>query len=561
MKRRVVNIIVEQLVKENTKYIFGVTGKAISPLIDATLDFEEIAFIPARHESGAALMAYGYAQGSGHIGVCCATTGGGSTNLATGVATAYMNSVPMLVITGQVSTGEYGKGAFQESTGLGQTIDVVDFFESMTKASFSVESPGDAPNIINHAIAIATSGRRGPVHINLPFDIQHAEISNELPERIVSGSSKGARINKILLKEAVNLFESSQKPVILIGWGGVLSGAAPVLTEMAEKLNIPVATTLQGKGAIEENHPLYLGYLGLFGHPVVAEYIFEECDLLVAVGTDFDEFTSFNWDERFRNNKDIIQIDIDPDEIGKNYPVRVGLQGDAHHISIQLKQRLEDSSLGSKPSGNAIMEKIRSQGRVINPKSVEDNGVPIKPQRLMKEISDSTPENTLFLADSGSHCVWALHYLPVRRGGGFYPNQSLGAMGASICASMGVKLSKPEHPVICICGDGSFLMSGNEIATAGQLQIPVVWIILNDSKYNLPALSLKKMFNREVGVELNQTDFSAFAKALNVEGYRIEKPGELEGILDEVLKSNQPAVIDVVIDSDEVPPIGARKLK
>jgi len=558
---RLVNVIVERLVKEKIKYIFGVTGKAISPFIDATLDYEEIEFVPARHESGAALMAYGYAQGSGRIGVCCATTGGGSTNLATGVATAYMNSVPMLVFTGQVATGEFGKGAFQESTGLGQTINVVDFFDAITKGSFVVHDPKSIPGIIDQAIDIAKSGRMGPVHINLPFDVQHAEIEPDLPEMETTSSQKGSPIKQDLLKDAVDLIDASQNPVILIGWGGVLSGAAPVLTEIAEKLNVPVATTLQGKGAIEEKHPLYLGYLGLFGHPVVAEYIFEECDLLIVVGSDFDEFTSFNWDDRFRKNKEIIQIDIDPFELGKNYPVRLGLQGDACEIAIQLKQMLDRELVAPKPSGDVIMERISAQGRVLNPDSLEDQSVPLKPQRLMKEISDSMPENTLFLADSGSHCVWALHYLPVRRGGSFYPNQSLGAMGASICASMGVKLSKPEHPVVCICGDGSFLMNGNEIATAGQFQIPVIWIILNDAKYNLPALSVKKMFNREVGVELNQTDFSEFAKALKVKGYRVEEPGKVGRILNEVLKNNQPAVIDVAIDPDEVPPIGARKLK
>lgn len=559
MKKRVANLIVKQLIQKNIKYVFGVTGKAISPFLDAILDYPDIDFISSKHESGAALMAFGYAQGSGEIGVCCATTGGGSTNLATGVATAYMNSVPLLVFTGQVSTNEFGKGAFQESTGIGQSIHTVEFFKSITKESLAVINPEDAEEIIRHAIHVATSGRMGPVHVNIPFDIQLAEIECNLHDQEIKTTTTEIYQDGQSLDEVLAHIDKAKKPVFLVGWGGVLSGANREIIELAEKLKIPVATTLQGKGAIPGEHPLCLGILGICGHPVAEEYLFEQSDLLIAVGTSFGEFTTFNWDERFLKLK-ILQIDIDKREIGKNYPVHLGIIGDAKVITSRLKEKIEKAKIACRQSGDEAINFIRSNGGVINPHLMVDNSKPIKPQRLMKAIRDHAPENTIFLADSGAHWAWAMHYLSVGPGGGFFPTLSLGAMGASICSSIGVKISRPEAPVVCICGDGSFLMSGNEIATAEQYHISVIWIILNDSKYNLPEFSLKKMFNRTIGVELSETNFCKLAEAYNIKGYRVEDPIDLNDVLIEAIALNKPVVIDVLIDPNEIPPLGKRKL-
>ena len=191
---------------------------------------------------------------------------------------------------------------------------------------------------------------------------------------------------------------------------------------------------------------------------------------------------------------------------------------------------------------------------------MHDSSVPIKPQRIMQEIRDNAPDNTVFLADSGAHWAWAMHYLPVHHGGGFYPTLGLGSMGASICSAIGVKLSKPDHPVICICGDGSFLMYGNEITTAEQFNIPVIWIIFNDSKYSLPSFSMKKQYNRTIGVDFRKINFSNLAEVFNVKGYRVEKPGDIHRILKEAIDLNKPVVIDAVIDTNEFPPVGKRKL-
>ncbi len=556
MKKRVANVIIEQLIDENINYLFGITGKSISPLIDATLDYTNFEFISTKHESGASLMAYGYAQSSGKIGVCCSTTGGGCTNLATGVATAYMNSMPMLVFTGQISINEFSKGAFQESTGFGQSINSVDFFKPITKESFLIHSAAKVPEMIRYAIRSATSGRMDPVHISIPFDIQLTEIDYiQTNKQILNGNPYYDSSN---LAAVLDVIKKANNPVFLIGWGGVLSGACIEIIQIAEKLKIPIATTLQGKGAISSNHPLSLGIMGLCGHPMAADYIFEKSDLIIAVGTSFGEFTTFNWDPRFVENRKIIQIDNR--EIGKNYPVYIGLVGDARIISHQLLQILEICEIEIKASGIEIENQIKHETKYINPQIMMDNSTPIKPQRLMKLVGDNSPTNTIFLADSGSHWAWAMHYLPVYEQGGFYPAIGLASMGAGICSSIGVKLGKPDNPVVCICGDGSFLMSGNEISTAQQYNIPVIWIILNDSRYGLPSNSLKKMFNRSVGVELSEMNFQDLANVFKIKGYRVTDPADVTTAIKEAFLLKKPVIIDVVIDVNEVPPLASRKL-
>lgn len=560
MKKRVVNIIAELLINEGVEYVFGVTGKTIAPLLDALLDYEDIDFISSKHENGAALMAYGYAQGSGKIGVCCGSTGGGSTNLATGVATAYMNSVPLLVITGQIATTDYGKGAFQESTGWGQSIDTVDFFRSISKQSFSAVNSAKIVETIQYAIRSATSGRMGPVHVNIPFDIQQALVEFEpvtITPNIISG---GSFLENGVLHDTLRLIESSETPVFLVGWGAVQCGANKEVLAIAEKLQIPVATTIQGKGALPSEHPLCLGVVGICGHALAADYVLEKSDLLIAVGTSFGEFSTYSWDERFLKNKKIIHIDIDKREIGKNYPVAVGLNGDAKVIVQQLRQMVEANALLPKVSGQKAVSLIKTTERLLNPHLMQDESSPIKPQSLFGVIREQAPENTVFLADSSSHWAWAMHYLRIGQDGSFFPTLGLGAMGASISSAIGIKLSSPGSPVICICGDGSFHMGGNEIATAAEFNIPVIWIVFNDSCYSMPQASIKKMFNRTIGVELGKTDFAKMAESVGVKGFRVDSRDSFSNALAAALALSQPVVIDVLIDTSEIPPIGQRKL-
>lgn len=398
----------------------------------------------------------------------------------------------------------------------------------------------------------------GPVHINIPFDIQLSEIECTNNKSTPSEEEEEEETQNYTeeIQNTIGLLQASKNPVFLLGWGSVLSGANREITEIAEKYNIPVATTLQGKGGIPSNHYLCLGVMGVCGHSTASDYIFEKADLLIAVGTTFGEFSTFNWDPRIRENKKLIQIDIDNREIGKNYTVDIGITGDANTIIKELHKAL--ITKGIQPKSGRFNE--HSSKKYINPKIMESEDVPLKPQRIFKELREDSPDSTLFLADSGAHWAWAMHYLPVHKGGGFYPTLGLGSMGASICSAIGVKLGKPEHPVICICGDGSFMMYGNEVTTAEHYSIPVIWIILNDSRYNLPAISMKKQYNRTIGVEFKKIDFSKLAEVYGIKGYKVEKPGDLKKALQEAFTLNSPVVIDAVIDPEEIPPVGKRKL-
>jgi len=558
MQKKVANVIIEYLRQEKIKYIFGITGKAISPLFGAVEDYNDITSITTRHEGGAAFMAYGYAQASKTIGVCCGTTGGGSTNLLTGVATAYMNSVPMIVITGQVPTKDYGKGGFQESTGEGRSLNVVELFKATTKHSTQLINPNKVEDVLRNAIRIALSDRMGPIHINVPLDINFKEVDYELKSREFFVPTSKSACNNESVERAVELIERANKPLFLTGWGTIINDGHHEVIKIAEKLNIPIATTLQGKGAIRTNHPLCLGIVGLCGHEPAINYAFEEADLLIAIGTTFGEFASLNWHQGLATNKKLIQIDIDATEIGKNYSVDLGLVGDAKTVLQQIHTQIERRSVFPKSFKHNLSETGWEINKYSEPGKMESLSIPLKPQRVLKERRDSTPKQTIFLADSGSHWGWAMHYLPIYEGGAIYPTIGLGSMGAGVCSAIGIKLAKPSSPVVSNCGDGSFQMNGNEIATAKQFKVPVIWIIFNDSRYGMVYHATKKIYGRACGAMLYDVNFAKIAEGFGVRGYRIEKPNELADKLPKAIRLNEPVVMDVLIDPEECPPVGQR---
>ena len=364
-KIRVTDFIVKCLNEmEGVDYIFGITGKSISAMVDACWNIENVKFITARHEAGASYMAYGYAQSTGKIGVCLGTSGGGATNMLTGIATAYMNSVPMIAFSGQVPIANFGKGAFQESTGIGRTINVVDIFKPMTKASFSIEHPSLVPKLLSYAIREAFSGRPGPVHISLPIDVQLAEIDEqEIQIFKPTFATPLPLIDKGEFEKGINLIKASKQPVLFVGWGTSVSNAAAEVLEFAERLDIPFMTTPQAKGVMPADHPLYLGVMGLGGHDTTIDYL-THSDLLIAVGTSFNEFGTLNWDKSLKIVDKVIQIDIDATEIGKNITVDVGMVGDAKAIFALLNRKIStNEGIVSNPAAPFGGVKESGQGR------------------------------------------------------------------------------------------------------------------------------------------------------------------------------------------------------
>ena len=502
-------------------------------------------------------MADGYARIKGSLGVCFATSGPGATNLVTGVATSYVDNIPVLVLTGQVATSSYGKGAFQDSTKEG--VDSVQMFDSITLHSSMIISKYMAHDQIKEALRIALTGKRGPVHLSLPKDVMASELECELPTS-TTYRPPAEYFDRRMVIEAAQELADAKTPAILIGTGAVTSSACEDIKELAEMLNIPVATTPKAKGAFPEDHPLSLGVFGLCGSPMAEKCLMSgQTDVLLIIGSSLNQMTTLSWDPRLAPSKCLIHINIDPAEIGKNYKVDIPLIGDArtivNEISFRIMRLIQDKE--STEEGTKRVARIRQEvGLYVSPEKIESNSIPVKPQRMIKELERALPENAIIFSDTGSHMCWAIHYLTTKRPNSFICPFGLLSMGYSTAAAIGGKLAAPDRPVVSLVGDGCFQMNGMEVATAVNYDIPVVWIIQNNAKLGLVhELQKAPLGGKTVTTTFKKVDFAKIAEGLGAKGYQIEKPGELEELLPKVIASNEPSVIDCTIDSTEIPPL------
>jgi acetolactate synthase-1/2/3 large subunit len=565
------DLLVWYIEEVGTEYIFGIPGGVLEPLNVAIHNCETLQGITTRHEQGAAFMADGYARVSHKLGVCCATAGPGATNLITGIASSYTDSVPVLALTGQVSTKFFGKGAFQESSSDG--IDLVGMFKLVTKNSAMIANAELTGDIMRRTLRTALTGRPGPVHLNLPVDVMRQEVELQLhaEETFIPDMSC---FDRVKIKEAAQLLLSYERPVILVGNGITTSRAADELISLAELLQIPVVTTPKAKGVFPEDHPLSLGVFGVAGTPQSERYLLngnkkctKKIDGLLAIATSFNEWGTHTWDERLKPAKSLIQIDIDPHELGNNFPFSVAISGDARVVLKELLFEIK-RQLGK---AKGIKEKINyrrndiSAFKAINKRHFDEekmvsDAVPILPQRLMEDINNACPDDTIFFIDIGNNWAWATHYLKVGRPYSFFTGLGFASMGYGAAASIGGKLAEPDKPVIAICGDGGFLMNGNEIATAVDYDIAVIWIILNDSQHGM-IYHGKKMLDTPGGfnTQFKGVDFVKMAEAFGATGIKITKPGELnQALINQIIESKQPTIIDVQVDPEEAPPISSR---
>ncbi len=502
-------------------------------------------------------MADGYARVKGTLGACYATSGPGATNLITGVANAFVDNVPILVLTGQVATSSYGGGAFQDSTKEG--VDSVLMFDPITRHSSMVISKYRAPDQIREALRIALTGKRGPVHLSLPKDIMAETIDTELPTS-TSYRPPAEYFDRRMVIETAQELVNAKNPVILVGTGAVTSKACDDIKDLAETLSIPVATTPKAKGAFPEDHPLSLGVLGFCGSPVAEKCLTSgQTDVLLVIGASLNQITTLSWDPRLAPTKCLIHVNIDPTEIGKNYKVDIPLVGDAKTIVNEISFRIMRFMVEGKRQeidGAKRVAQIRQEvGMFIEPDKVTSDAVPVKPQRMVKELERALPEDAILFVDTGNPVGWAIHYMQIRRPDSFICPFGLLTMGYSTAAAIGGKLAAPDRPVVSLVGDGCFLMNGMEIATAVSYDIPVVWIVQNNAKLGL-VHEMQKMSlgEKTVTTTFKPIDAAKVAEGLGAKGYRISKPGELESLLPKVIKLNEPAVIDCTV-SDEVPPL------
>lgn len=561
-------MILRSLEREGVRHLFSVPGAPLFAFYDTMHRVSGIRPVLARHEEGAAFMADGYARVSGHIGVCAGTTGPGTTNLVSGVATSYLDGIPVLVLTANVPASATGRATFQDSTQEG--ISSVDLLRPITRYSAMIGSRLRAQDQLRHALRAALSGKKGPVHLNMPKDILDETIEEtELP--VKSERVRPRYFDRELVLEAAKALFRARNPLILVGSGVLSSGGPEDLVALAEFLEAPVVTTPKAKGVFPENHPLSLGVFGFAGSPAAYERALSpDVDVLFAVGTSFDEWATLSWDDRLQPAEALIHVNIDPQEIGRNYPARIGLVGDANTVVNEIVFRLHRlANEGGRPAhgrpAGEVADFRERVGRVKEPDKMHSDAIPIKPQRLTHELRQSLPDNAIVFVDTGNHLAWTIHYLECNRPGTFVAGLGLGTMGHGLVAAIGGKLAAPDRPVVSVVGDGCFFMNGMEVATAVEHDIPVVWVIHNNAMLGMIHHQQQQLFSgRTIFSQFRRADFAKIAEGLGALGLTVTRPGDIRPALEKALNSGRPAVLDVHIDPDEVPPLetkaaGARR--
>ncbi|MCS7114688.1 MAG: biosynthetic-type acetolactate synthase large subunit [Nitrososphaerota archaeon] len=538
--------LVESLKQHDVKVIFGIIGGAIMPVYDALYD-SDIRHILSRHEQCAAHAADGYARACGKPGICMATSGPGATNLVTGIANAYMDSSPIIAFTGQVSTrgnnSSYmiGRDAFQEA-------DIIGITTPITKFNHQVRNAAEIPKIVKMAFYIATTGRPGPVLIDLPKDVQLDTVEMEFSDEIkLLGYKPVTNPHPLQVKKAAELLISAERPVILVGGGVRSSNAFQELLEIAELLMAPVATTLMGKGCFPENHPLSLGHIGMHGNPAANKLILE-ADVLLAVGTRFADRSTGRLDVFCRDAK-IIHIDIDPAEIGKNIDVEVPIVADAKKALKAIYNLLVEKA--TKKESSAWLRKVKEVKEQYTNNSSAD--VSMKPSVLLKTLRQILPEDAIVTTEVGQNQMWAALHFKVIKPRTYITSGGLGTMGFGFPASLGAKVACPDKIVVDIAGDGSFIMTEQELACSVEENIPVMVIVLNNSMLGMVAQWQRLFYNRRyIAVKLGCVpDFVKLAEAYGAQGVRVSSLDEFVKAVKSAMNSDVTTVIDVPISPEE----------
>ena len=538
MKKTGATILLESLREMGVDTIFGYPGGSVLPIYDAIFD-SDIRHILTRHEQGAVHAADGYARASGRPGVCLATSGPGATNLVTGIANAYMDSVPIIAMTGQVVTSMLGKDSFQEADIVGITLPI-------TKHSYLVKDAKDLNGVVKEAFHIATTGRPGPVLIDIPRDVSGALVEHEetgpldLPGYKLPQAPPQKRLEK-----AVRVIMASQRPVIYAGGGVVNSGAFTELRQFAEKIMAPVTTTLMGLSGFPGRHPLALGMLGMHGSKY-ANYAVCSCDLLIAVGVRFDDRVTGKL-EKFVPEAKVIHIDIDPAEIGKNVKVDIPLVGDVKNSLAELVKYLE-----AKPSG-AWQEQVQDWKKEYPLTFEENKEGRLKPQFVIREIYRAGQDRAKIVTDVGQHQMWSAHYYDYTRPRSFISSGGLGTMGFGLPAAIGVQVACPDELVFNIAGDGSIQMNIQELATAVNNNLPIKIAILNNGYLGMVRQWQELFYNHRYShTELINPDFTKIAEAYGAVGMRIERQEDVAPALQEALAVKKPVVMDFLVEREEI---------
>jgi acetolactate synthase-1/2/3 large subunit len=537
MKKTGAQILCESLIKEGVDLVFGIIGGAVLPIYDTFPQYPQLRHILVRHEQGAAHAADGYGRVTHKAGVCIATSGPGATNLVTGIACAYMDSVPMVAITGQVASPFIGKDAFQE-------IDITGITLPITKHNYLVTDVAELAKTVKEAFHIAQTGRPGPVLIDIPRDIQQKQTEFVYPDNLeLPGYKVVSRGHPAQIKKAAKLINEAEQPVIVAGRGIIISQAYDEFKEFAEKAQLPVAHTLLGLGSFPGNHILDLGMLGMHGTGC-ANMAVQNADLLIAIGMRFDDRATGNT-MGFAPNARVIHIDIDPAEIGKNIPADVPVVGDTKSVLIALNEVIERRE---HVDWLSQIEQWRYEYPSLEIRKSDE----LLPQYIINQICEVTQGNALMVTGVGQNQMWAARYFVYTRPNSFFSGGGLGPMGFELPAAMGVKAGCPEEVVWCVAGDGGFQMTIQELATLKQENIAVKIAIMNNGYLGM-VKQWQELFyeKRYVDTKLWNPDFVKIAEAYDIPGIRVKRMEEVTPAIQQAMEHHGPFLIDFLIEPEE----------
>jgi acetolactate synthase I/II/III large subunit len=516
--------------------VFGIIGGAVSSLYGGLLDRPRISVVSAKHETSAVFLAMGYAMATGKLGTVITTAGPGITNALTGLASAYYENVPLLMLSGEVPTTIFGRGAFQE--GSASEFDALSMVRRVTKFAAQVTRPGTAATLARKAVTASLSGR-GPSFLSLPLDVSS---SRPGPATSVAGSSRTHfDVDVEGCRQAVSLLLNARRPLVIAGAGARGAANRKALRDFVAQTQVPVAVTPKAKGVFPEDHPLYLGVLGLGGHESVTRYLSEGVDVLLVCGSRLSDFSTNGWSPILSASTAFIQIDIDLAQIGRNYPVDVGLLGPIDAVlgemSLSANRQVKPRMLGGPELGLQLQPLRTSMSGALTTADV------------MLALNELCPRDAVFTSDIGEHLSMAVHYLSMRAQNEFITCLGFGSMGSGICTAIGYQMGAPSRRVYAICGDGCFLMYGSELTTAVKHGVPVTIVVINDGRLNMCHHGMQDMFGRTPDLTTPLVDFAAIARGMGADGVEIRSRADLFAALS-APPNGRPLLLDVRVDPD-----------
>lgn len=553
MKMTIAELMCAYLEANDITNIFGVPGYAISPLFLATRKFPKINPVLTRHESGAGWCAYGYAASGNKFGVCLATSGAGATNIISGIVSAYYNSMPVLVITGQVETEKLGLGAFQELSGKGvRNPSIQELFKPYTILNETIETVSQVLPLMARVHYMLTSNlvRKGPIHLSIPINILKQTVEVDPARLKFENMNYQSRLDLTPQMHKLSQFlKDAKHPLILVGRGFLKS--AQSLKDCLDLLKIPFCTTIQGKNVIAEDHPLHLGILGIAGSPKANHYFTQYVDKIVVLGSSLNEFTSLAYHPSLQSKK-IFRVDLDIRESTKTIlPDELVIADSASFCDATLRYFVEHPPFSTRLPSEVVH--LDSEIKVTQ----EPQG--LSPLEIVKTLQKHMPENAIVTADSGNNAVWVVHYLKMRASQQFIIDINTGCMGSGVVSAIGAKLANPHKPVISICGDGGFMMNGADIATAADLKLRICWFVFNDQKLGMVVQGDTNKYGATVASTFANAEIIKWAEALGADACMVQNVTELEDAIKTFEHSGTgPMVVDIRFDDTILPKVYAR---